>query len=68
MNGYQNPNYKTWDEWAKAAGVYDQFSAQQLAIAAEDPDFGWATTSNKVGYGAATTPEERAKYHQQLRG
>jgi hypothetical protein len=65
MNGYQNPNYKTWDEWAKAAGVYGQFSAQQLALAEADPDYGWGTTSNKVGYAAAATPEQRAVYHQQ---
>ena len=65
MNGYRDPNYQTWKDWATAAGVIDQFSAQQLALAEADDDYGWATTSNKVGYGNATTPEQRAMYHAQ---
>lgn len=54
-----------WKKRAKALGVLEQFSPEQLKLAEADPDYGWATTSNKAGYAAARTPEEKAMYHAQ---
>lgn len=53
--------YGQFEEAAKAAGLYDQFSASDLALAQNNPDAGMSLLSYKQQYANATTDADRQK-------
>lgn len=53
-------NYKQFEDAAKAAGLFDQFSQADLLLARRNPDAGMTLLSFKKDHAAATTDEARA--------
>ena len=55
--------YEDFDKALKQSGLIDQFSAEDLELAKNDPDSGMAILSYKQDYNNATTDELRALAH-----
>lgn len=55
--------YEDFDKALKQSGLIDQFSAEDLELAQNDPDSGMAILSYKQDYNNATTDELRALAH-----
>ena len=53
-------NYKQFEEAARKAGLYDQFSESDLLIAQKNPDAGMSLLKYKQDWGSATTDAARA--------
>ena len=57
------PTYDDFEQQAKKAGLLEEFSPYDLAIAREDPAYGLTILSAKQGYRSAATDEERRYYN-----
>jgi len=57
------PTYEEFERQAKKAGLLEEFSPYDLAIAREDPAYGLTILSAKQGYRASATDAERQYYN-----
>ncbi len=54
--------YETFEQDAKASGLYDTFEQSDLDIAKQDVDYGYRLLKNKQGYVNADTEEDKQLY------
>lgn len=57
--------YAEFESAARAAGLYQEFSVEDLALAQRNPAAGMQLLQYKKNWHAAQTPEEKAKWNQQ---
>lgn len=57
-------SYKQFEDAARAAGLYEQFSTADLSLAQKNPDAGMSLLKYKQDYAAATTDAARALANQ----
>lgn len=61
-------NYKKFEDAARAAGLFDQFSEADLLLAQKNPDAGMSILKYKQDYANATTDAARALANQGAEG
>ena len=61
-------NYKQFEDAARAAGLFDQFSEADLLLAQKNPDAGMSILKYKQDYANATTDAARALANQGAEG
>ena len=61
-------NYKQFEDAARAAGLYDQFSEADILLAQKNPDAGMSILKYKQDYANATTDAARALANQGAEG
>ena len=59
------PTYAEFEQQARAAGLLEEFSPYDLAIAREDPAYGLTILSAKQGWHNATSDAERQYYNDE---